>query len=36
MVERIFVIGLDSAPWDLITQWVREGKLPTLGGLTAK
>ncbi len=26
---RILIIGLDGATWDLIKQWVDEGKLPT-------
>ncbi len=36
MVKRVLIIGLDSAPWDLITQWVRGGKLPTIGSLMAE
>jgi predicted AlkP superfamily phosphohydrolase/phosphomutase len=36
MVKRVLVIGLDSAPWGLISRWGREGKLPTIGGLIAE
>jgi predicted AlkP superfamily phosphohydrolase/phosphomutase len=30
---RIFVLGLDSATWDLIRPWIAQGKLPNLGKL---
>ncbi|MBN1916648.1 MAG: alkaline phosphatase family protein [Verrucomicrobia bacterium] len=29
MANKVFVIGLDGATWDLIEPWAREGKLPT-------
>lgn len=31
--ERVFVIGLDGATFDLILPWVKEGKLPSLSYL---
>jgi predicted AlkP superfamily phosphohydrolase/phosphomutase len=30
---RIFILGLDSATWDLIRPWAAEGKLPNLNKL---
>jgi len=36
MVRKILVIGLDSAPLELIDPWVRQGKLPVLGQLMAQ
>lgn len=36
MVKKILVIGLDSAPLELIDPWVRQGKLPVLGPLMAR
>ena len=29
MKEHIIVIGLDGAPWSLISKWIEENKLPT-------
>lgn len=31
--QRVIVIGLDGATWDLIRPWVEEGKLPTFSRL---
>jgi predicted AlkP superfamily phosphohydrolase/phosphomutase len=36
MIERMLVIGLDSAPLDLLEPWVEAGKLPHLGRLMAR
>lgn len=36
MIERVIVIGLDSAPWGLITQWTQEGKLPAISSIRAE
>ena len=36
MVNKVLVIGLDSAPLELIDPWVKEGKLPVLGRLMAQ
>lgn len=36
MTQRILLIGLDGATFDLIDPWVAEGKLPTLGRLLAE
>jgi predicted AlkP superfamily phosphohydrolase/phosphomutase len=33
MVNKVLVIGLDSAPLELIDPWVEQGKLPVLGQL---
>lgn len=33
MGQKVFVIGLDGATFDLILPWVEAGKLPVLGGL---
>jgi len=32
--NRVFVLGLDSATWDLITPWIEEGLLPNFSRLT--
>lgn len=34
--QKIFVIGWDSATWDLIQPWVEQGKLPNLAKLVAQ
>lgn len=34
--NKVLVIGLDGATFDLITPWVAEGKLPTLGRLISE
>jgi predicted AlkP superfamily phosphohydrolase/phosphomutase len=34
--QKIFVIGWDSATWDLIRPWIAEGKLPNLAKLVAE
>ncbi len=34
--DRVFVVGLDGASFDLIEPWVTEGKLPTLARLMAE
>jgi predicted AlkP superfamily phosphohydrolase/phosphomutase len=31
--HKIFVVGLDSATWDLLRPWIAEGKLPNLAKL---
>jgi predicted AlkP superfamily phosphohydrolase/phosphomutase len=31
---RVFIIGLDSATWDLLRPWAAEGRLPNLARLT--
>src|SRR6266436_1027022 len=31
--QKIFVIGLDSATWDLLRPWIAQGKLPHLAKL---
>ncbi|MGQ9595453.1 MAG: alkaline phosphatase family protein, partial [Anaerolineae bacterium] len=33
MGQRLLVVGLDGATFDLIRPWAREGKLPTLARL---
>ncbi len=30
---RVFIIGLDSATWDLINPWIQQGLLPNLAKL---
>ena len=30
MTEKVFLIGLDGATWDLIRPWIEGGELPTL------
>jgi predicted AlkP superfamily phosphohydrolase/phosphomutase len=34
--QKIFVIGWDSATWDLIRPWVAQGKLPNLAKLVGQ
>ena len=34
--QKIFVIGWDSATWDLIRPWVEQGKLPNLAKLVSQ
>jgi predicted AlkP superfamily phosphohydrolase/phosphomutase len=34
--DRVFVVGLDGATFDLIEPWAAEGKLPTLARLMAE
>jgi predicted AlkP superfamily phosphohydrolase/phosphomutase len=36
IVKKILVIGLDSAPLELIEPWVKEGRLPALGQLMTR
>ncbi len=31
--KRVFVIGLDGVPFDLLRRWADQGELPVLGGL---
>lgn len=31
--QKIFVLGLDSATWDLLWPWIEQGKLPNLAKL---
>ncbi len=33
MKKKLFVLGIDSATWDLILEWVKQGKLKTFGKL---
>lgn len=35
-MNKVLVIGIDGATWDLITPWVNEGKLPTFRRLMEK
>ena len=32
--NRVFVLGLDSATWDLIIPWIEEGLMPNFSRLT--
>jgi predicted AlkP superfamily phosphohydrolase/phosphomutase len=32
---KIVIIGLDSATWDLMGPWIKEGRLPNLASLTS-
>ena len=36
MVKKVLVIGLDSAPLELIDPWVQQGELPVLGQLMSQ
>lgn len=36
MPEKVFVIGLDGATFDLLKPWIEEGKLPNLARLLQK
>jgi predicted AlkP superfamily phosphohydrolase/phosphomutase len=36
MSKKTLVIGWDGAPYDRISEWVKEGKLKTLGSLVSK
>jgi len=34
--NRVFVLGLDSATWDLIIPWIEDGLMPNFSRLTRK
>jgi len=34
MSNKLMVVGLDGADWNLLTPWIEQGKLPTLGKMT--
>lgn len=36
MIKRVMVIGLDSAPLDLLSTWIGQGELPNLGRIFSK
>lgn len=36
MIKRVMVIGLDSAPLDLLSTWISQGELPNLARIFSK